>query len=109
MSKLASVVLLLTGALLESVGDYLVRRGLHSTAWQRAVWFLAGAVVLFVYAWAINRAPWKFGELIGLYVVFFFLAAQAISIFLLKEPLRGPLMAGGLLIVSGGLVIFLSK
>jgi drug/metabolite transporter (DMT)-like permease len=42
-------------------------------------------------------------------VVFFFLAAQATSYFLLKETLRGPVLAGGLLIVSGGLVIYFSK
>jgi len=42
-------------------------------------------------------------------VVFFFIAAQGISYFLLHEPLRGAVVAGGLLIMSGGLVIFLSK
>jgi drug/metabolite transporter (DMT)-like permease len=42
-------------------------------------------------------------------VVFFFVSAQAISYFLLQEPLRGPVLAGGLLIVAGGLVIYLSK
>jgi small multidrug resistance family-3 protein len=66
-------------------------------------------VVLFVYGWTVNRPPWNFGELLGLYVVFFFLAAQFISVVLLKEPLRGPVVAGGLLIMGGGLVIFLSK
>jgi len=109
MSKLASVLLLLLAALLEAVGDWLVRKGIHVSSWQRAAWFAAGATVLFAYGWTVNRPPWNFGELLGLYVVFFFLAAQAISYFLLHETLRGPVVAGGLLIVGGGLVIFLSK
>ena len=109
MSKLTAILLLLLAALLEAGGDWLVRRGIHALAGQRVGWFVLGAAVLFVYGWTVNRPPWNFGELLGLYVVFFFLSAQFISVALLKEPLRGPVIAGGLLIMSGGLVIFLSK
>jgi small multidrug resistance family-3 protein len=109
MSKLASILLLFLAALLEAGGDWLVRKGLHTVSWPRVGWFVLGAVVLFAYGWTVNRPPWNFGELLGLYVVFFFIAAQIISVFLLKEPLRMPVLAGGLLIMSGGLVIFLSK
>jgi drug/metabolite transporter (DMT)-like permease len=109
MSKSASVFLLLAAALLEAGGDWMVRKGIHAFSWQRALWFAAGAAVLFAYGWTVNRPPWNFGELLGLYVVFFFLAAQAISYCLLKEPLRAPVIAGGLLIMSGGLIIFLSR
>ena len=99
----------MAAALLEAGGDWMVRRGIHAPSWQRVTWFAAGGALLFVYGWTVNRPPWDFGELLGLYLVFFFLAAQAISYFLLREPLRGPVVAGGLLIMSGGLVIFLSK
>jgi small multidrug resistance family-3 protein len=109
MSKLASLLLLFLAAWLEAGGDFLVRKGLHTVSWQRAGWFAVGAAVLFIYGWTVNRPPWNFGELLGLYVVFFFVAAQIISVVLLHEHVRAPLVAGGLLIVSGGLVIFLSK
>jgi small multidrug resistance family-3 protein len=65
--------------------------------------------VLFSYAWTVNAPPWDFGRLIGLYVVFFFVVAQAISWLGFKQPPSVPLMIGGLLIVSGGLVIALAK
>lgn len=109
MSRNLSLLLLLAAAVLEAGGDWLIRKGIHTPSWQRVGWFAIGAMALFVYGWTVNRPPWNFGELLGLYMVFFFLAAQVISYFLLKEPLRGPVVAGGLLIMSGGLVIFLSK
>ena len=109
MSKNLSVLLLLLAALLEAGGDWLVRKGIHTPSWRHVAWFAIGGLLLFVYGWTVNRLPWNFGEVLGLYMVFFFLAAQAISYFLLKEPMRGPVVAGGLLIMSGGLVIFLSK
>ena len=109
MSKFAAILLLLLAALLEAGGDWLVRKGIHTSSIQRLGWFAIGAAVLFIYGWTVNRPPWNFGELLGLYVVFFFVAAQIISVVLLHEHVRAPLVAGGLLIVSGGLVIFLSK
>jgi small multidrug resistance family-3 protein len=109
MSRYVALLLLLGAALIEAGGDWMVRSGMRASSWQRAAWFVMGAAVLFAYGWTVNRPPWKFSEVIGLYVVFFFLSAQAISYFLLKETLPRPVLAGGLLIVSGGLVIFLSK
>jgi small multidrug resistance family-3 protein len=109
MSKYVSVLLLIGAALLEAGGDWIVRTGMRASSWQRALWYAMGAAVLFAYGWTVNRPPWKFGELLGLYVVFFFLTAQAISYFVLKEALPRPVLVGGALIVSGGLVIFLSK
>ena len=87
----------------------MVRQGILASAWRRAGWFLIGAATLFAYGWIVNRPPWKFGELLGLYVVFFFLSAQGVSYFLLRESISRPVVLGGGLIVAGGLVIFLSK
>src|SRR5664279_2405742 len=109
MSKTAAILLLLGAAILEAGGDWIVRKGIHASSWQRALWFAAGAAILFAYGWTVNRPPWKFGELLGLYVVFFFLVAQTISYFVLKETPSRPVFVGGLLIAGGGLVIFFSK
>src|ERR1017187_1227146 len=103
MSKFASVLLLLLAALLEAGGDWLVRKGIHTLAWQRTGWFAVGAGVVFVYGRPGNRPPWNFGARLGLCVVFFFIASQGISYFLRREPMRGAVVAGGLLIMSGGL------
>lgn len=103
-----SILVLVLAAVLEAGGDALIRRGLGASGGLRSAWFAAGAGVLFAYGYTVNRPPWKFGELLGLYVVFFFLAAQAISIVCGEIP-TGPLFyAGGCLIVAGGVLIALS-
>ena len=68
--------------------------------------FLAlGSVVLFAYGLTVNAPPWDFGQLLGVYVTLFFLVAQLINWlgFGLQPTL--PIMAGGSLIVAGGLMI----
>ena len=109
VSRSTSTLILLSAAILEAVGDWMVRRGMHAPSSERVIWFAAGAGFLFAYGWSVNRPPWKFSELLGLYVVFFFLVAQGISYFVLKESIPKPVIAGGSLIIAGGLVIFLSK
>lgn len=107
MSKPVSILLLLIAALLEAGGDAIVRKGISASSWQRALWFLIGGAVLFGYGYTVNRPPWKFGELLGLYVVFFFVVAQFLSWALFHEAPSAPVWVGGVLIVTGGLVIAL--
>ena len=107
MSKSVSIVLLLAAAVMEASGDASVRKGLGASSWHRAIWFLVGGLLLFGYGYTVNRPPWKFGELLGLYVVFFFLVAQIQSWVLFHDAPSAPLWVGGALIVAGGLVIAL--
>jgi len=105
VSKTISILLLVIAAALEALGDAIVRKGLHVEGWQRALLYLLGGAVLFLYGWTVNRPPWKFGELLGLYVVFFFVIAQAISALVFHEPPSRSVWIGGLFIVAGGLII----
>src|ERR1700689_1875622 len=78
MSRSTAILVLFLAALLEAGGDAVIRAGLHKALfWQRGSPFAAAAVVLFAYGWTVNAPPWDFGKLLGLYVVFFFLTAQA--------------------------------
>jgi small multidrug resistance family-3 protein len=105
MSQTVSILLLLLAAALEALGDAVVRKGMHAAGWQRGLLYAAGAVVLFLYGWTVNRPPWKFGELLGLYVVFFFLLAQAISIVLFREyPPRAVWIGGAFIAIGGGII-----
>jgi drug/metabolite transporter superfamily protein YnfA len=101
-------LLLLVAAVLEAVGDALVRLGLHSAALgSRAGFFAAGALVLFAYGVAVNAPPWDFGRLLGVYVTLFFVVAQAINLVVFGVRPQLPIYVGGSLIVAGGLLITL--
>jgi small multidrug resistance family-3 protein len=98
--------ILFAAAVLEAGGDALVRSGLHSHAVAaRLLFFAVGAAVLFGYGYVVNTPPWDFGKLLGIYVVFFFVVAQAINWLFFHQRPTAPILLGGALIVAGGAVI----
>jgi small multidrug resistance family-3 protein len=110
MSRPLALLILLAAAVLEAGGDAIVRAGIHSSSLAaRLGIFFAGAIVLFSYGWVVNAPPWDFGKLLGIYVVFFFLVSQLINYLFFGQKPSLAILLGGLLIVSGGLVIALAK
>ena len=106
MSLPLSLLVLFIAALLEAGGDAIVRNGLKApTVFSRTMFFLMGALVLFAYGYVVNAPPWDFGRLLGVYVVFFFIAAQLISLFLFQARPSVATLIGGAFIVVGGLII----
>jgi drug/metabolite transporter (DMT)-like permease len=106
LSKLTAFLILAACALLEAGGDALVRKGMHAGGVaSRVGLYLFAAVVLFAYGWLVNRPPWSFGSLLGIYVVLFFVVAQVLAFTVFGERPTMALAIGGLLIVSGGVVI----
>ncbi len=87
-----------------------MRTALHTTSLRPrlALFALAGSL-LCAYGWTVNAPPWDFGRLLGLYVVFFFVIAQAISWLGFRQAPTVPILIGGGLIVGGGLIIALAK
>jgi drug/metabolite transporter (DMT)-like permease len=106
VSKPVAFLVLLVCAMLEAGGDALARKGIHAgTLASRVGLFTAAAVVLFSYGWLVNTPPWTFGNLLGIYVVLFFVVAQVLAITVFGERPTMPILIGGLLIVSGGVLI----
>lgn len=106
MSNLPALLFLAFAALLEAGGDALVRSGLHASGAPRQAGLIAlGGLALTAYGVAVNAPGWDFGRLLGVYVVLFFLAAQTINAVAFKSCPSLPVLAGGALIVGGGLVI----
>jgi small multidrug resistance family-3 protein len=106
MSLPLSLLVLFVAALLEAGGDAIVRNGLKApTSFSRGMFFLLGALVLFAYGYVVNAPPWDFGRLLGVYVVFFFIAAQLISLFVFHTRPSVATLIGGAFIVIGGLII----
>jgi small multidrug resistance family-3 protein len=89
-------------ALLEVGGDALIRGGLQRRA---ALLLLAGASALVTYGVLVNLTKLNFSRLMGLYIVIFFLVAQAVAVLVFRERIDRAVMAGGGLIVLGGIVM----
>jgi small multidrug resistance family-3 protein len=105
---MSALMVLFFAAILEAGGDALVRAGLHApSAWTRAGLLMSGALVLFAYGCSINLPQWDFGRLLGIYVVFFFVVAQAMSWLIFHQPPTRLVAVGGAFIVAGGLILSL--
>ena len=106
MSRPTGLLVLFLAAILEAGGDALVRSALHTSATTtRFAFFVLGALVLFSYGYVVNRPPWDFGRLLGIYVVFFFLVAQTISWLVFSQRPTIPIVIGGAFVVLGGIVM----
>jgi small multidrug resistance family-3 protein len=102
--------ILLCAAFLEAGGDALMRMGLRSPTHTRAaLFFVLGGLVLTFYGYAVNAPPWDFGRLLGVYVAFFFVVAQAMSWLGFGQKPTPMILLGGSLIVIGGCVVSLAK
>jgi hypothetical protein len=106
LAHIPSPVFLVVAATLEAGGDALIRKALTSHAEPaRIALFAAGAAVLFGYGTILNLAPLEFGQVVGLYVAILFVVWQAITWLSFGTPPTLPVLAGGALIVIGGLVV----
>ncbi len=106
MSNGTAIFLLFLAAVLEAGGDAFFRLGLHApTPLSRTSWIFGGAALLATYGYCVNAPPWDFGRLLGIYVVFFFVVAQAVSWLAFHQRPGVPILVGGGFIVTGGLIL----
>lgn len=97
---MASLVL---AAALESGGDAAVRRGLTSGSWP---WLVAGSAGLVLYGFVVNAdRQVDFGALMGSYIAVFFVVSQLTALALVGTWPRPMTLAGGALIVLGGMLV----
>jgi len=110
MKLTTTLLVLFSAAVLEAGGDAVVRRGLHASGTvTKAVFFLAGGLILFSYGWVVNAPPWDFGRLLGIYVVFFFVVAQLISWLVFGQVPGTMVLVGGLFVIIGGFIMSLGQ
>jgi drug/metabolite transporter (DMT)-like permease len=57
----------------------------------------------------VNAPPWEFGQLLGLYVVFFFVTSQVIAWVVFKQSPTLHSTIAAVLIVAGGVVFSLER
>jgi drug/metabolite transporter (DMT)-like permease len=106
VTKLTQAGILLLAAVFEAGGDAVLRKALHLPAGlSRVLVFMAGAVFLFLYGITVNAPAWDFGRLLGIYIVFFFVVAQAVSWVAFRQAPSPATWIGGALILAGGAVL----
>jgi hypothetical protein len=91
---------------LEVTGDAIIRTCIYNhTGMMRIGLVLIGAVLLLGYGTSINLAPVEFGQVVGLYIATLFVVWQTINFIAFKSVPTIPVLAGGSLIVIGGLIV----
>ncbi len=106
MQTMKAAMFLIAAAVLEAGGDAVIRAGLGQDATgARIGWIVAGAAVLTAYGVLVNQPGWDFGRLLGAYVAVFFIVAQVINAAAFRRLPSPGVLAGGVLIVAGGLVV----
>lgn len=105
-TKFVIIALLILATALEVSGDAIVRNGLvQKLVSQKVAYFVTGAVLLFGYGLSLNLAPIPFHRLVGIYIATLFVMWQIISFIAFRSVPNVPIIAGGSLIVLGGLVV----
>jgi len=93
--------------ILEATGDAVMRLALHhQSTTGRFFLFLLGATLLALYGASLNLAPVDFATVTGLYVAAVFIAFQITSYIFFRQTPSWSVLIGGMLIVSGAIVIF---
>jgi len=106
LQRIPIPLLIVLATTLEVSGDALVRLGIYQhMGLVRLACFLGGATLLFGYAIFLNTAPVDFARIVGLYLATLFVVWQIISFAVFKTLPGLPILLGGTLIISGGLIV----
>lgn len=106
MKNIHPFFFVLVATVLEVTGDAIIRISIYNhTGLARAALMLAGAILLFGYGSSLNLAPVEFGQVVGLYIATLFVVWQTINFIAFRTVPTLPILIGGLLIVTGGLVV----
>ena len=90
----------------EVFGDAMVRKAIYDhQGLARVGLFGLGAALLLGYGTALNLAPVEFARVAGLYIATLFVVWQIVNFIVFRGVPTVPILAGGALIVSGGLLV----
>lgn len=108
MNQLSVLGFLIVATLMEATGDAVIRMGIAQNALAtRCLLFLAGTALLFGYGLSLNLAPTEFGRVVGLYIATLFVVWQAVNFVAFRAIPNGPILVGGALIITGGVIVTL--
>jgi small multidrug resistance family-3 protein len=107
LQSIPPIVFLIVATTFEVLGDALVRKAIYEP-YQRPARIglvVLGAGLLLGYGTALNLAPVEFSRVAGLYIATLFVVWQIVTFVVFRTLPSAPILVGGALIVSGGLVV----
>ena len=100
----------LMATVFEAAGDAVVRLAITSPRMPaRIALFAAGTALLAAYGTSLNLAPVEFATVTGLYIATLFVVFQLTNLVVFHTAPTLPVVVGGVLIVAGGLTVYLWK
>jgi hypothetical protein len=100
------IVFLIIATLLEVAGDTIIRKSIYNhTGMARMGLMFLGAMLLFGYGFVLNLTPVQFGQVVGLYIATLFVVWQIGNYIAFHTVPTLPIIAGGILIITGGLIV----
>ena len=108
VESLQALGFLIVATTLEVSGDAVVRLALHDHSGitlTRVGLYLLGTALLIGYGTFLNLAPLEFRDVVGLYIATLFIVWQIVNFVFFRTLPTLPVIAGGGLIVLGGLVV----
>jgi hypothetical protein len=106
IQEIHPAIFILIATIFEVTGDAIIRTSIYNhTGLYRILLFLVGGLFLFVYGWSLNLAPVEFKEVVGLYIATLFIVWQTINFIVFKTTPTVPILFGGSLIITGGLIV----
>lgn len=106
LQNIHPIFFLIIATTLEVSGDAIIRKTIYEYQGATRIGFgFIGTLLLFGYGFFLNLAPVEFGKVVGLYIATLFIVWQVISYITFKSLPSLPVIVGGLLVVSGGLII----
>lgn len=110
LQNIHPIFFLLIATIFEVSGDAIIRLCIYNhTGMARIGFALIGTLLLFGYGLFLNLAPVEFSQVVGLYIATLFIVWQIINYIAFKSIPTLPIIVGGLLVITGGLIITFYK
>jgi len=106
LSQIHPAVFVLIATIFEVSGDALIRKCIYNYEGPTRIAFLIlGAILVFCYGFSLNLAPVEFRQIVGLYIATLFVVWQIGNYISFKTLPTLPIIIGGILIITGGLIV----
>jgi hypothetical protein len=110
MPEMKIFAFVLVATMFEAAGDAVIRISLnHGSTAYRVIFYIVGSVLLALYGTSLNLAPVEFAEVTGLYIALLVVMFQIANFVFFRTAPTGGVLAGGSLVIAGGLLMYFFK